>query len=587
MNKYLNVVILYSLLCFQASAATVDTWVQDARLQKAQDIAVGPDGKVWLVSGQSIVQWDINDPLGAKLIPLAAGNKKIIINKKNGNLVIFKDRKLVTLDPERLEFLSGIASRIAVDKDGHLWVVTVNGSLYKRIDNIWQRFPGNLSDIAIGINGQIWGLGDKLTSQAGYPVLKLNGKKWQDTGGIAYDNQLAVDADGEAWIVRSTGANSGIFRSQGNRWKAMPEINRPSGITSDLDGNIWVSGLDQTYQRIRALFKWQGASWKPSFPSYVGHFGIMPSGNPVSPGFYIVENEVPQKSGIHGTSYTPDLGVINFTLDKNDVVWVIRDTRPHRNRAPEILTWDDKRFKTAIETKKFWEHRQDQLTITDWPLDIAVDGAGIPWIIAGSHLYRRQQNNWVEAGKRTLIDIISSPRGDIWALDDKGPKRANVSSRRKQIRYGGTIYRWKNSKLVRVGQDKAYIYKLAVDNNDIPWILARDFDFKGKGTRLAVFRLQQNAWVKVPIMEPYQATMEFGNGVDGSLWLGARHQANKVLLKWNGKEWQKYQDHFNAHQVNGDSSGHPVAILRGGFVTNNPQNKASSQKKRVAANPNK
>jgi len=566
MSKFIKLGLILSLSIFHSFVQGTDTWVKSANKIKAQDIEMTSDGKIWMVMNNAIVQWDIDSSARGKFIWLANKNNKIIINKNDGTLRAVIDRKVVVLDPERLEFLTGIVEHIAIDKKDHLWAVTTNKSIYQHVDGVWERFPGKLSDIAIGANGQVWGLGSELVD-LGYPVLKLVGNQWINTGGNSTPSRLVVDASGEAWIISSSlhkgTSNFEILQHKNDGWETKPTIERPKTIESDLNGDIWVGGYGVKYKRSPTFFKWNGTKWESNFHTHIENiFAIMPSGKPVFPGFYFVDSKVPRTTGESGISYTPDLGVINFTIDKDDVVWAIRDPKQFRDRMPEILTWDGNKFETAIETKKLWEVSDDQQASTDWVTDIAIDKNGLPWILAFFQLYERQGDGWKKLSERKLVDIISSPKGEIWAIQEA--KYKPKSRHKKQIPTGESILKLENGALVQVGPDKLKIYKLAVDKTDTPWVLAPDTAHKSKA--LAVFRLENNVWTKVLVPEIYKITVNFANGVDGSLWLSAKQGSSRVLLKWDGENWKKVSDRFFVEKIGGDSQGKPMGIFRGGFV---------------------
>ena len=391
--------------------------------------------------------------------------KPITVDRKSGRLIRLNRRGIAVLDPGRLDSMGGIANRIAIDAKGRPWVVATTNDLYRREGNIWKRLPGKLSDIAIGKNGAVWGLAAK-RKYGGYPVLKLNGASWKDTGATARD--LAVDGSGNAWILAMADKSArtySIYRSQNTGWKKMPEIHGPLQIASDHEGAIWVNGADMKYKKYRTLYKWK-STWNPVHHINAGRMAFTLNGNPIFPAFYIAD-KVPLKRGGGGWAYTPDLGVVDFTIDKNDVVWAIRDSKPLRSagQAREILKWDGKQFEVGVKTRKLWES-DVKVGVSDLPVDIAIDQTGSPWILgADYHLYRRANNAWVEADNRRLTNIISSPKGDIWAIGEHSQSVKYRKKRRNSPRYGQYVFRLENGKLKQVGKERPYIYKVAIDRN--------------------------------------------------------------------------------------------------------------------------
>ncbi len=565
MKTHILSLILLGLLLIQNDIEAVETWVQYSNRVSADDIEVSSDGKIWLVVNHSIVQWDTSDPLRLKFVGLSNHKNKIIANKVTKQLRAVVNNKLVTLNPERLNFLNGFVSKIALDKDDNLWAVTLNNDVYRREDGIWQRMTGSLSDIAIGVNGETWGLAGKALKNGEYRVMKLKAGNWQAMGNSAQSGELAVDETGTAWIIKRTlpKRDKKIFRYLNNSWVEMPGINRPVGIVADQKGKIRVMGRLKKRRIYTPWFKWEGKSWLPTTFAHMNFpVAFSPKGNPISPGIFNIDDKVPEFTNKNGVNFTADLGVINFTIDKNDKIWAIRDHVP-RNLTPEILLWENGKFKTAIETKKLWEYSNNELKNYDQVSDIAIEASGIPYIISSLKIFYRKNNQWVKADQRSFIDIISSPKGEIWALGTA--KSFKPDPYKKSYPFGVKVFHKQNGTFIQVGNSDFAIYKIAIDKNDKPWILALDRDFKDR--RFAVYRLEKNLWEKVPFPEQYKATIEFGNGVDGSLWLGVKERAGRFLLKWNGTSWEKYMKFpFMASQVNSDSSGKPMGIYRGGFM---------------------
>lgn len=67
-------------------------------------------------------------------------------------------RKLLVLDPVRLDRMTGYAEQIAVDPDGRLWVVTHDYTIYRQDGEFWQRMPGLAKSIEIGSDGTVFAM---------------------------------------------------------------------------------------------------------------------------------------------------------------------------------------------------------------------------------------------------------------------------------------------------------------------------------------------------------------------------------------------------------------------------------------------
>jgi len=94
MNKKLSLMITI-LFCLAplTSYATV-TLVENKKMRKVKDIEVDQMGQIWLVSGNSLAQWDPTDFRG-KVITQADRRNRIIINKQTGEWTWFTGIKAV------------------------------------------------------------------------------------------------------------------------------------------------------------------------------------------------------------------------------------------------------------------------------------------------------------------------------------------------------------------------------------------------------------------------------------------------------------------------------------------------------------
>jgi len=562
---------VFPLLFGIESVYAVTTWISNEIA--ASDIAVGPGGKIWIINEAGVVQWDTDSPDRDQRVQLDSHKEPIKVDKKSGRLIRFNrgTRKFVVLDPDRLDTLRGIALRIAVDPKGRPWVVTITNDLYRLEGKHWKRLPGKLSDIAIGINGAVWGLAARAPAKSGgHSVLKLNGTSWEDTGVVAENIGLTVDDSGEAWILSRLDAPANgynVFRSQSGSWQKMPGLPRPTSITSDQEGSIWVNSLDRKYKRYPTYYKWGQSDWEPKLHMTTGPMAFTQNGNPIFPGFYTPEGELPSQKA-KGLVTTPNLSVTSFTIDTHDVIWAIRNSKPllDAGQAPEILKWNGQRFEAGISTTASWKSGS-QLGLTDMLRDLAVDQSGSPWVLGSDYyLYRRTNNTWVKVDNRRLLKIVSSPKGDIWAIDES-PRIRSQRHKSRNFGFGHQLLRWSNGALKKVGEANMFIYNVAIDKNDTPWITSRDTSIRDKRKQVGIYRLEQGSWVKVPVPTEFSISEKLGNGVDGGLWLGARQGRLPVLLKWTGSQWEKYSEWYAPDQITGDSTGKPWALMNGGFVT--------------------
>ncbi len=569
MNKNLLFVIcVISILCQQTAVAAL-TWVEDKKMGKIKDIEVDPQGRIWVLNGNVIGEWQPKDSFRGKIVRLFGSNNKIILNDKTGVLRAVIDRKLKVLDPDNLPFLSGIVENIAIGKKGELWAVTKNNNIYQRVGKSWKRFPGKLSNIAFGLNGEIWGLGVAESGKRGFAVLKYDNNQWQDTGARATDNNLAVDAFGKAWIIGLTNNSKdqvGVLRNTEQGWQKLPRILKPRYITQDRAGAIWVGGTESQSKRYPAIYQWQNGSWKMNEEYHVGHrFAFMPDGRLIFPGVYITKSGVASRQLAEDLWQTANLSITNFSINQQGKIWVLRDSRVF-NRTPEILTWDGSQFETAITTKRILEVGNKNQDVTDWPKDIAVDKQNTVWILANSQIYSYQNGTWKKADDRYYIDLISSPKGEIFAIENS-KKLSTPDPYKKRYIYGRAIYKIEAGKLVNFAKYNGAIFKVAIDNKDVPWILT--YDPKNR-RQLVVMRLQDERWETMLLPEKVEAVMSLANGMDGTIWLGAKKSADRGIYYWRNGNWEKRYNRVLIDLIGGDASGNVVGISGGGFMSSNP-----------------
>jgi len=536
-------------------AGAVTTWVSGhGKMSSSSDIEVGPDGKIWMVAGRGIWQKDVEKPINQQLTRFEKNTKAAEWNRKTGELVRYSkqgNKILVeTLDPDNLDTMVGLVSRIAIDPDGRPWVVTKTNELYRKEGQIWKRLPMKLTDIAIGRSGAMWGLSDKFTNERGYTVLRYTGGSWEETGMTA--TSLAVDGTGEAWVISRREAKESdttLFRHTSGGWQKMPGMRKPAAIASDVEGVIWVQGVDREHKTFPVIYKWSGSGWEERFYGAPGSFSITTKGYPVSAASYVPEGDIPVQRS-EGITVTPGLGVKSFAIGKDDTVWAIRkfENPLTEGQRPEILKWNGQRFEPGIDTKK----NLKTSVLSDYPGAIAVDGEGSPWILAGqgrestlATLFRREGDTWVKADDRKFIHIRSDTDGVIWAA-------------------GTGVFRWDGKNLQQVGKTLPdYVTGFAIDKNKVPWVI-----YRASRTRAQVVnRLTPGGWEEVPIPAGLVLLSGgFGGGVDGSIWLTGWQGRKGALFQWTDTGWEKRSNAQMGQQITSDSKGRVWSLIQGAFI---------------------
>jgi len=132
----------------------------------ARDIAVGADGSVFIIADDEV----------------APGNGSIKKWTGSGWLHI-----------------GGFGTRIAVDPQGHWWIVNSAGEIW----GPGGRKPGRGRDISIGANGTVWVIGTDNPAPGNGGTYRWEGNQWRYVQG--YGVAIAVAPNGQPWVVRADG----------------------------------------------------------------------------------------------------------------------------------------------------------------------------------------------------------------------------------------------------------------------------------------------------------------------------------------------------------------------------------------------
>lgn len=272
-----------------AGAGTAETLFYEKLPGGANDVGIGANGAAWVVARGSawvdtaVYRWD-----GATFVP----------------------------DPG----VNGVG--ITVDSVGLPWLVTADGSIYRRTTTAWQKLAGKGMDIAAGPEGSVWLIGwpgtplDFPTANAA--IYRWNGTTWAEVGGGA--RRISVDPTGAAWIV--TGAGD-VFRRSGESWVKLP--GRGSDIACGPDGSVWLTGYVAGGLNNRPVYRWNGTTWEGTLGEAY-RLAVAPNGLPwvVASGgdiFRMHRLEAPRLSVGHGgagqfTVQFPSQPVVTYRLQR-------------------------------------------------------------------------------------------------------------------------------------------------------------------------------------------------------------------------------------------------------------------------------
>jgi len=259
----------------------------------ARDVGVGADGSVWVIGTNAV------------------GGGYGIYRRTNNTWVN----------------IPGGAERIAVDPQGHAWVVNNSNRIFRYDGTKWLTVNGSARDIGVGANGTVWVIGTT-AEYGGYGIYRSTDKgvNWTKIPGAAV--RVSVDPQGNAWVVSSS---NNVYRFDGRNWAQLTGAATDIGIGAD--GAVWIIGTDS------GIYRWEGWVKKPGGASQIaagpnGAVWVVTHGN------QIYQATVPPPA----SSTTPLLSVSPVLLkytDRNNLTNIPpdRQTLEIRNAGGGTLTW--------------------------------------------------------------------------------------------------------------------------------------------------------------------------------------------------------------------------------------------------------
>lgn len=153
------------------------------------------------------------------------------------------------------EGFGGTGRRLAVDVNGHPWVVNHQNEIWRHTPKGWKKLPGEAIDIDIGWDGSVFVLGTDAPKPGQGTVYQWQGKSgWKKYGG--YGKRIAVDGTGRPWIVNGLDE---IWRSTKGGWKKLP--GKARDIATGGNGAVWVVGVGGAPAGNGGLYRWNGSGW--------------------------------------------------------------------------------------------------------------------------------------------------------------------------------------------------------------------------------------------------------------------------------------------------------------------------------------
>jgi len=490
-------------------------------LFSTHDFTISTDGKMYIVANKGGVfvydeteqLWQSVDQVTGHLIGTLKQGLRAKISKK-----------IVLLDPQKLDRINGYATRIAVSPGNQLWVVTRDHTIYRRQGDHWQRMPGLASDIDIGKDGSIWALGPDLSgteqrARSQQPIRSKNirdmskwdGRAWQS---IALNRHalnkrihgFSVSGAGTPWIIqdfrkgKNTGIGQRVLAWDGEQWqdKSPPGSQYTLSMSKDEEGVIWVctNQIDNSKLQnrpVNSLMFWRDKRW------FLQHH----IGNCADTNFQFYQKQVwsgPQQTLTEAQPSIQDGWVVN----------------PIRHQ-----------------------------TIT------GMDANGALWFennigISHSDLKRRWHggNNWSLGKPTSLLERPSSYSTSLFSQSinqhsfrvvNTAPK-PRIPGRKRPIRLQ-VVNLDAKPEIILNGVFR-HISSLAIDGEDVPWVMGLLKDIPNTDIFRGPFKYSGGNWQRMPVNIP-QISTRLMSGRDGAISIGGRTQAGKATAAtWKGEGWQ-------------------------------------------------
>jgi hypothetical protein len=230
----LVVALLGSLAVRPSDVTAIDVaWTQIAAPGPVADVAVSPQGEVWIVLADNrIAKWNGNgfDVVAGQATRIAAGANGLVLSiGTDGNgyrlqnniwqrffqiqgavdIAISANGSIWTTDPAGVErtidpsLTTGFSNqttdvvRIAASPDGTPWGVKRDGSIIVPVERAFRTLPGLAQDVGIGANGAVWMTGPDDS------IWLFTGTGWDRAPGAA--RFVSVAPDGVPWVVNGAG----------------------------------------------------------------------------------------------------------------------------------------------------------------------------------------------------------------------------------------------------------------------------------------------------------------------------------------------------------------------------------------------
>lgn len=286
--------------------------------------------------------------------------------------------------------------RVASDGQGLPWVVRENGEVHRFDGQRWRKLPDALADISIG-GGIVYGKGIDGTLLRWHP----EADRW--TPLAATISSVAVSAEGKPWISIADGriyANDPNTNDKRHRLTEMPPpvftriVNwqhvRGDAKALAISAGSAVLALGQSGE----VWRWKGKDNWSRLPGTLKGIALEPSGVPWG---VDTEGRILQYSGSY---WHPVPGAASdIAVGADGSIWIVQlDGVPAR--------WESR--------TREWKPVEPAAKA----IGIAVDPAGLPWIIGADNSVSRYDGKiWLEVPDIKAKSVALGPEGSVFVVD--------------------------------------------------------------------------------------------------------------------------------------------------------------------------
>lgn len=344
-------------------------------------------------------------------------------------------------------------------------------------------------------------------------------------------NVIEIGPDGKVWVGSDAGMS--MFDGKGwTKWTSEDVPAYPEGKFTDLssiafgaDGTVFC--LAGSYDgRDHLLWQFDGVSWK-HHANGGGHTVRVDSSGMLWCVYYAGMSEdflitLPGDSTVYHEmpDFTPGYRTFtDFTIDRKDTVWLIRNHNINLSTAIDIVRYDGANW--SVFTPVIG---QNGAVFKEWMHVIRVDDEGTVWIGSERGLLRFDGSKW-----KIFLDGLAHNSAGNGTLDRDGVlwviSRGVVSS------FDGI--RWKP-----YGNDSDFLADYPVGS-----IIVDDLNVKWFGAEKGVVRFDGSTWSFLPYPEsqPYEYSL-MAVDHDGVLWFTYQKDRLAYAASYDGKQWTFYSN---------------------------------------------